>query len=73
MEALEERLEPSTLMEGMEGHLATLSCQVCSGHHEYASRNQAALRCGDSGLGLGEPFCMLPNFLCSSPESRGVP
>lgn len=73
MGAAEERLEPSGLKKRMEGHLATPSCQVCSGHHEYASRNQAALQHGDGGLCLGELFYMLPNFLCSSLESSGVP
>lgn len=43
MGAVEERLEPSTLKEGMEGCLATPSYQVRSGCHGYASRNQAAL------------------------------
>lgn len=71
--AVEERLEPSTLKEGMEGHLATPGCQVCSGCHGYASRNQAALQHSDGGLCLGEPFYMLPNFLCSSLKTSGVP
>lgn len=73
MGAVEERLEPSTLEEGMEGCLATPSYQVCSGCHENASRNQAALWHGDGGLCLGEPFYMLPNFLCSSLESSSIP
>lgn len=73
MGAAEERLEPSALKEGMEDHLATPSYQVCSGDHGYASRNQAALQHGDGGLCLGEPFYMLPNFLCSSLESSSVP
>lgn len=73
MGASEERLEPSALKEGIEGRLATPGCQVRSGCHGCASRNQAALQHGDAGLCLGELFYMLPNFLCSSLESGSVP
>lgn len=73
MGAVEERLEPSTVKEGMAGRLPTPGYQVRSGRHGYASRNQAALWHGDGGLCLGEPFYMLPDFLCSSLESSGIP
>lgn len=73
MGAAEERLEPSVLKEAMEGHLATPGCQVCSGRRGCARRKQAALWHADDGLCLGEPFYMLPNFLCSSLEANGVP